>query len=847
FVRSASDSVDMAYRMEANALYIHEKWLHVRGADGPATEGAIRSERDVFLCQYLAEELYRRAVTLIVHKTDGLRTSQTIQPLLQAAHWKLHEMPRRIEVYAAAAADDGPRATQVSFYTGHSLLFTKLCGTRVSYLVVLHGPNCVAQSVDHLLYDPSRDCCLCPRQVVPLSMRRAVFEDPGHGPWVPMVVKMSVRDGLVGAMSSSGGHDWPLLPKAQDGALVAIAPPSSSPSSETAAPRGTVPVDRPSTVSAALDPVPTTPTAATQEDQDTTAASQLAAGPLELGTGAQTTASDTASDTAAPVPLVSVVECLAPHPDDHPESASGALPSTISRNMTSADGAWWQTWPEPPRDVQTSPSAADLNIGRFQVQESHRSCEPPQGLSKGQYARVQLREPGGDGTTTGRYVLYVHDVLPPTLSHGPGARLVVTKYSFLADRLAWEAGHPDTQAQELLLHFRDADRIGYPDDAEIINADTVVAVDSMDTEPVGPTVSYVAQVPDPANGLFVRYGIREGSQREWLFLAPLVSSLTGPRGSAAYPRFSPLPVASVFDLSPDDLRLSVGFQKAGYCVQAAVGFAEDRHQAWKTQHPDATVYPGCVASALATMDYDLSTQPDDRGRDVPRIVTISGEGSFAKSAAGWLDPSSSGFDGFDGLSGETLSPLQQCELAAQSPGLSPDFIVLMMSRSILTDQSWGSLARTMGLLLEQGYAVALRPVSLPDPGQHGERSVLLLAAPGRTDPQWIDDTLSDLRMVSASDELLERAENESGVSSVPAADGVAAAGSAGGGDAGPPSDSTPRRGDSVLTDGAQHIAATVSRIIGEFSTKCALTTNLPRLVVTDNSDGAQDRAKRQRM
>lgn len=204
FVRSASDSVDMAYRMEANALYIHEKWLHVRGAEGPATEGAIRSERDVFLCQHLAEELYRRAVTLIVHKTDGPRTSQTIQPLLQVAHWKLHEMPRRIEVYAAAA-DDGPRATQVSFYTGHSLLFTKLCGTQVSYLVVLHGPNCVAQSVDHLLYDPSRDRCLCPRQVVPLSMRRAVFEDPGHGPWVPMVVKMSVRDGLAGAMSSPGG------------------------------------------------------------------------------------------------------------------------------------------------------------------------------------------------------------------------------------------------------------------------------------------------------------------------------------------------------------------------------------------------------------------------------------------------------------------------------------------------------------------------------------------------------------------------------------------------------------------------------------------------------------------
>lgn len=290
---------------------------------------------------------------------------------------------------------------------------------------------------------------------------------------------------------------------------------------------------------------------------------------------------------------------------------TGALLPISSFPVLSIQSSWVSSVsPDLLRRFPTNPLLSRCTRGRrgltiLQVQESHRSCEPPQGLSKGQYARVQLREPGGDGTTTGRYVLYVHDVLPPTPSHGPGARLVVTKYSFLADRLAWEAGHPDTQAQELLLHYRDAAWIGYPDDAEIINVDTVVAVDSMDTEPVGPTVSYVAQVPgrisvpslsfclwltcprspDPANGLFVRYGICEGSQREWLFLAPLVSSLTGPRGSAAYPRFSPLPVASVFDLSPDDLRLSVGFQKAGYCVQAAVGFAEDRHQAWKVSAP----------------------------------------------------------------------------------------------------------------------------------------------------------------------------------------------------------------------------------------------------------------------
>lgn len=131
---------------------------------------------------------------------------------------------------------------------------------------------------------------------------------------------------------------------------------------------------------------------------------------------------------------------------------TGALLPISSFPVLSIKSSWVSSVsPDLLRRFPTNPLLSRCTRGRrgltiLQVQESHRLCELFQGLSKGQYARVQLREQGGDGTTTGRYVLYVHDVLPPTPSYGPGARLVVTKYSFLADRLAWEAGHLDTQA-----------------------------------------------------------------------------------------------------------------------------------------------------------------------------------------------------------------------------------------------------------------------------------------------------------------------------------------------------------------------------------------------------------------
>lgn len=62
-----------------------------------------------------------------------------------------------------------------------------------------------------------------------------------------------------------------------------------------------------------------------------------------------------------------------------------------------------------------------------------------------------------------------------------------------------------------------------------------------------------------------------------------------------------------------------------------------------------------------------------------------------------------------------------------------------------------SVTHTVSLPLTAGYSTALRTVS--------RESMLLLAAPGRTKPQWIDDTLSALQDLT---EPLELERGESG-------------------------------------------------------------------------------------
>ncbi|KAE8371298.1 hypothetical protein BDV26DRAFT_276413 [Aspergillus bertholletiae] len=936
FVRCATDSADMAYRTESERLYIHEKWLHVpRGHSGPEIPIQPQPETDHGDCQHVAGELYDRAVALIFRQAHGVHSSEALQPLLRSARRKLHEMPRMIQVHPTGEREP---AKQVSFYTGHSLIFTELYGAQVQYLVVLHGPHCNNQSVD-LVYDARRDTCLCPRQIVSLGSRTAVFKDLGEGPWIPIVAKMSVSSGpLVPSDYRS------LLPslRAQDGALVGMLPrPFSAPiegaarepletqlsAADTAVSPTTVPTGYSSGLRAAVMPAPAASTVTCQETRvgyespklqgagvAGTLSQPLADAPAE-GSALVHTMPMTSTETdsalleghdgvqeghpqasaadhsqqeifnasqqsphrpestpvAGTTSSDTIGDSWAIHTSEAHSASSGLSLPVISQDTAGAETAWWRTWPGPPPDADAQQRAADQDIQV--IKEPHRSSEQCLQFWRGAYVQVQLQVPDSDGTEATRHVLYIHDVLPPAGESESGLRLVATKYSFLVDQLAWEAGSPAAGSQELLLHFQDPDRMGHQDDAVVVNVGDVAAVDA---GPAVSLVSHVTEVPDGMAGFFTRYGIHEGSCRESFFVTPLAPHLSGPQGGPPFPRFTPFPVASVFDLSPGDLRLSTGFAQAGYRVSAAVGFDERCHQPWKAQHPDAAVYHGCAASAVARIDSQGLVLPDMAGGQAPRIVTINGEDPPVVSRPRTLTPCA--VDVAD-LSGADLTPLQLCELAAQSPVLSPDFIVLAMSRSILDDRLWRSLARTMSLLLEQGYSVTLRRVPLDVLEPYGERSVLLLAAPGRTHPQWIDDALSDLQTAPTPDGVLAGRIGtvSSGsdllcLSPTALADGSDCQGIQGAGihaalDPVLPAGSVPvgatstlggdslsvagphPRGDYVRPGGARQIAATISRIIGQFSTRnpTPQPTNSPALVVSEYSGDSPERTKRQRV
>ncbi|THD00173.1 hypothetical protein EYZ11_000364 [Aspergillus tanneri] len=136
-----------------------------------------------------------------------------------------------------------------------------------------------------------------------------------------------------------------------------------------------------------------------------------------------------------------------------------------------------------------------------------------------------------------------------------------------------------------------------------------------------------------------------------------------------------------------------------------------------------------------------------REDQTPRIVTITGR-AIHLSVPENLDPCA--LDVAD-LLVEDVTTLQLCGLAAQSPMSSPDFIVLAMSRMILHDQFWGTLASTLSLL-EQRYSVTQRPASLSGPEQYGERSSL----PPMPCKTTVDcDTFADLPVTHRLDRQLE--------------------------------------------------------------------------------------------
>ncbi|KAL4961378.1 uncharacterized protein BDV14DRAFT_203829 [Aspergillus stella-maris] len=891
FVRCDIHTVDLAYSEKENMLYVHEKWLELPTAPSlEELEVSLHLGPDAFFCQHMVEKLYRRTLAIVFKQSSETQAAHDHTALLELSHQKLRQMPRMIE----ASLAEGDTAVRISFYTGHSHAFVMLLGARVHYLVALHITGCSELATD-LIYRKSRDICNCPRASVALDSRTIVFQNLNPGMWVPMVVKQSNQDGTL--------EEGRAL-KAQDGALIEVFPQvicvphrnSTDQYPGVDAPHDVLPnapftdkcVDfgthRPPSESAVLDcSIPTEDSCQKLQVPGQNSTAEMSSVPelnstalacddlhiVEIKDDTSYSPTSPLSDPGHSTTLATEqLTCRSePTPSTQrvvPAAGQDSITNTLLRSevageliikensqhyatpdsicavapqMPAMDTAWWKTWaaqnqcmtPQRSRHLEKDP----VVDGPWQL------CDQYDGFHRGTYVQAIIAHVTGISTHT--QVLFIHNIIKPLeRSHLP-AFLVVTRYSFLVDHPVLK-GMDTGFNRELLLHFRNANHMAEEGDAEIIAARDVTLVEA-DDGPVA--VKLINQESGPVPGFFARFAVWDSSPKECLFTTSLGPYLFEVDRRTT-PYFTALPVASVFDLSPEDTGLSIGFARAGYRIRAAIGVDEGRRPWWKVQHPDAAIYSGDAVSVIMNLGSQGAMLSDLGDHEAPRVVIIS---SRERMLA--LEQSSSDTDTEDVVS-NSLESSRLCVLAAESPILSPDFIVLALlipsaQPTQLTSSIISPFSSTIKSLLARGYSVTLRSL----PNANAEQTYLvLLAAPLGTNPQWIEDSLSDLQVSRAS------SDSQSKMPDVLQGQGAIEDEATDAADHPSMIVSTNTRPDGLLTASREHIydssfttigrdiATILTRVIGEFSKQSRAPCS--SMAMPDLNE-AQDRIKRQKV
>jgi hypothetical protein len=245
------------------------------------------------------------------------------------------------------------------------------------------------------------------------------------------------------------------------------------------------------------------------------------------------------------------------------------------------------------------------------------------------------------------------------------------------------------------------------------------------------------------------------------------------------------------------------------------------------------------------MDSQRAILPNSGDHDAARVVIISSRGvtlalgdekqGLSESDAPSVVP--------DGLESFTL-----CDLAAQSPILSPDFIVLAQfipsaQHRMLTSPAISPVSNTIRSLLARGYSVTLRSL----PNANAELTPLvLLAAPGGTNPQWVEDSLSDLQVSRAlQTQTAGMPQGQDGIEHE-ATDMITHSSVVMSAETTPDKILTAERQhihDPFLTTTARDIATILTRVIGEFSKQAQASCSGLGPV---HLEEAQDGVKRQK-
>ncbi|KIX03818.1 uncharacterized protein Z518_07371 [Rhinocladiella mackenziei CBS 650.93] len=342
------------------------------------------------------------------------------------------------------------------------------------------------------------------------------------------------------------------------------------------------------------------------------------------------------------------------------------------------------------------------------------------------------------------YIVFIHDICYDDDDSGSGTYyLVVTKYSALKSTYPFEAQESSSDTtihdKELLLHFGDFDKMGTRDDAEFINIQDISSAtdfnlgaedSSDDLDDCGP---------------FCRFGICAATGSDVACITPVASTLLQSRDRWRRPKF-PDSRPVIFDCAPQVLGPSEGFTQAGFTIQAALGFDQERHMTWKTRHHSSQVYDGTPQDIFDEFRSGTLRPPSSPDPGPPKVAIIAGEHALFRLNDGnkWMVSRK-----------QFLEPLDIVDAAAKS-SIRPNFLVALMPPALLHSSTIGRFSTTILKLLGQRWSVHIRLCPMHDHAIPQDRRVLaVIASPCCDSLPWdLDWTTMNLESSVTIDDVI---------------------------------------------------------------------------------------------
>lgn len=345
-------------------------------------------------------------------------------------------------------------------------------------------------------------------------------------------------------------------------------------------------------------------------------------------------------------------------------------------------------------------------------------------FEKDEYAYIQL---GSSGRT--EFAIFVHEIFSDSESFGQDTSyLLVTRYSLLKSTLLLHKRSAASQEKtsdafkEVVLHFKDHNKMGAREDAEIIKLNDITSAkhltvnDGLVVTEIDHLVTCPQDSADPS--MFCRFAIGTPSHETQACLTPVASHLLLRKDRWKEVRFASTPKPVVYEFSPGVLGPSEGLSQAGFEIELGLGFDPSRHLTWKERHHTSKVYDGSVSSILKDLDNGELHKSASTNLLVPKVAVVAGSNVPFR-----LNDQNQGLPSLENF----LETLDKVEAAAAST-LKPSFTVMLASPAMIHPKAVGRLNTTILQLLEQRLSVHIKICSLQDQGLPFQRDVLVLIA-----------------------------------------------------------------------------------------------------------------------